>query len=98
MASVANPFINNLPRCAALTQTCGPTTLCLPVLSPKTACFSCQVLRLDYSRALVVLDPPTLRYFATGKFRPLKVETDLAAAAGVHRVNVSNEAASQDEL
>ena len=35
MASVANPFINNLPRCAALTQTCGPTAICLPVLSHR---------------------------------------------------------------
>ena len=54
-------------------------------------------MRLGYSRALVVLDPPTLRHFATGKFRPLKVETNAAAEAGVRRVDVTDDAASQDD-
>jgi hypothetical protein len=55
-------------------------------------------LRLGYSQALVVLNPPTLRYFATGKFRPLKIETNAAAEAGVRRVDVTDDAASQNKF
>ena len=55
-------------------------------------------LALQLFRASPVLDPPTLRYFATGKIGPLKVEADVAAAAGVHWVDITDEAASQDKF